>query len=151
VLARHLRYVERTSRRLARATFMAMARHQAALERKQALLGRIVDIGAELYAISAACSRAALLDGAASGDAATDLADLFCVSARQRIGRLFHELRHKADRLHYRRAQQVLDDRFVWLEEGILDLYARGPLVGTPPDGAAKESERQDLAGPRSA
>ena len=42
-LAGHLRYVERTSRKLARATFYGMARWQGKLERKQSFLGRIVD------------------------------------------------------------------------------------------------------------
>ena len=57
-LAPHLRYVERTSRKLARETFYAMARWQGKLERKQGFLGRIVDIGAELFAMSAVCVRA---------------------------------------------------------------------------------------------
>ena len=59
-LAAHLRYVERASRKLARATFYGMARWQGRLERKQGFLGRIVDIGAELFAMSAACVRAQL-------------------------------------------------------------------------------------------
>ena len=59
-LAVHLRYVERASRKLARATFYGMARWQGRLEHKQGFLGRIVDIGAELFAMSAACVRAQL-------------------------------------------------------------------------------------------
>ncbi|HEY8293759.1 MAG TPA: acyl-CoA dehydrogenase family protein, partial [Micrococcaceae bacterium] len=49
-LAKHLRYVERESRKLARQTFYGMGRWQGRLEYKQAFLGRIVDIGAELFA-----------------------------------------------------------------------------------------------------
>src|SRR5438034_752242 len=64
-LAAHLRYVERASRKLARVTFYAMARWQGRLERKQGFLGRIVDIGAELFAISAVCVRARSDTGAA--------------------------------------------------------------------------------------
>ncbi|CAM5267886.1 hypothetical protein SVIOM74S_04972 [Streptomyces violarus] len=58
---RHLRYVERTSRKLARSTFYAMSRWQGRMESKQGFLGRIVDIGAELFAMSATCVRAELL------------------------------------------------------------------------------------------
>ena len=57
-LARHLRFVERASRKLARSTFYGMARWQGRLERKQGFLARIVDIGAELFAMSASCVRA---------------------------------------------------------------------------------------------
>ena len=60
-LAKQLRFVERSSRRLARQTFYGMGRWQAKLEYKQAFLGRIVDIGAELFAMAACCSRAEML------------------------------------------------------------------------------------------
>src|SRR6185295_9341831 len=53
-LAGHLRLVERSSRKLARSIFYAMGRWQAGLEKRQAVLGRVVDIGAELFAMSAA-------------------------------------------------------------------------------------------------
>ncbi len=54
----HVRHIERASRKLARSTFYAMARWQGKLERKQSFLGRVVDIGAELFAMSAsACAR----------------------------------------------------------------------------------------------
>src|SRR5690349_753289 len=50
-LAKHLRYVERSARRLARQTFYGMARWQGGMEQHQRYLARLVDIGAELYAI----------------------------------------------------------------------------------------------------
>src|SRR5437667_5403201 len=58
VLRRHLRYATRTARKLARKLFQAMLVHGPKLERQQVLLGRFVDIGAELFAVTAACARA---------------------------------------------------------------------------------------------
>ncbi len=66
-LAQHLRYVERASRKLARETFYGMARWQGRLERRQGFLGRLIDIGAELFAMSAVCVRAQL-DAAEDGE-----------------------------------------------------------------------------------
>jgi len=57
-LAPHLRYAERTTRRLGRAILHAMVRFGPKLERRQMVLFRAVDIGAELFAMSAACVRA---------------------------------------------------------------------------------------------
>src|SRR5699024_1117653 len=90
-LARHLRYVERSSRALARRTFAAMARWQAGLEQKQALLGRVVDIGAELFAMAAVCTRAEALRLAdpTVGASAYGLADAFCAQSRVRVDELF--------------------------------------------------------------
>src|SRR5262250_339035 len=96
-LAQHLRYVERASRKLARVTFYGMARWQGRLERKQGFLGRIVDIGAELFAMSAVCVRAhddptaGLTDGASDqgAETAAELASAFCVQARSRVEELF--------------------------------------------------------------
>src|SRR3712207_2463187 len=88
-LAEHLRYVERHSRKLARSTFYAMGRYRARLEHKGRLLGRIVDIGAELYAIACACVYADTLARERPGrrQEAFELADLFCGQARRPIGR----------------------------------------------------------------
>src|SRR3954453_12491402 len=122
-LATHLRYAERSSRRLARSTFYAMGRWQAKLEQRQAFLGRIVDIGAELFAISAAVVYADTIARETPGraDSARELADLFCAQARQRADGLFHDLWSNADDQGYTTAMNLLDGRYTWLEEGVAD------------------------------
>jgi alkylation response protein AidB-like acyl-CoA dehydrogenase len=122
VLAPHLRFAERSSRKLARSTFYAMARWQGRLERKQGFLGRIVDIGSELYAMSAACVRARMLvDDGHDGDGAVELADLFCRGAQRRVQRHFRALWRNDDRRNYDAAQRVLEGRYVWAEAGVID------------------------------
>ncbi|GHF07356.1 putative acyl-CoA dehydrogenase FadE10 [Amycolatopsis deserti] len=129
-LAPHLRYIERTARKLARSTFYGMARWQAGLEKRQGFLGRIVDIGAELFAMSAACVRAEMQreDDVREGEAAYELADVFCRQARVRIEVLFEGLWRNTDDADRRLTDRVLDGAYTWLEEGVLD-----PSEGTGP------------------
>ncbi|WP_164702189.1 acyl-CoA dehydrogenase family protein [Modestobacter sp. KNN46-3] len=140
-LARHLRYVERHSRKLARSTFYAMGRHRARLEQKGHLLGRIVDIGAELYAMSCACVYADTIgsEQPARRQEAAELADLFCRQARRRADRLFAELWDNDDRDQYRAAQHVLSGRYAWFEEDVLDPAGDGPMMPTHEPPAAEQ------------
>jgi alkylation response protein AidB-like acyl-CoA dehydrogenase len=135
-LGAHLRYVERTSRRLARSTFYAMSRWQGKLEHKQRFLGRIVDIGAELFAMTAACVRA---QRDRADESALGLADAFCRQARVRADRLFDELWRNSDDTDRSLAHDVLDGRYTWLEEGILDPSIEGPWIAQ--DGGAVKSD----------
>src|SRR4051794_22089451 len=130
-LATHLRYVERHSRKLARSTFYAMARYQARLERKGQLLGRIVDIGAELYAMACACVYADTIarEDPDRRESVFELADLFCRQARRRADRLFAELWANDDDAQYRVAQQVLAGRYEWFEQDVLDPAGEGPMA----------------------
>src|SRR5437899_10307769 len=57
-LQRHVDYAARTSKRLARGLFHAMARFGPKLDREQLLLARVVGIATELFAIIATCSLA---------------------------------------------------------------------------------------------
>src|SRR5712664_1038930 len=57
-LQRHVDYSARTSKKLARGLFHAMARFGPKLDREQLLLSRFVGIATELFAISATCSYA---------------------------------------------------------------------------------------------
>ena len=141
-LAGHLRYVERASRKLARATFYGMARWQGRLERKQGFLGRIVDIGAELFAMSAACVRAQLdaTDTSGTGRAAvaSELADLFCAQARMRAEELFGQLWSNTDAADSTLAEHVLAGRYSWLEDGIIDPSVPGPWIALAEPGPSK-------------
>jgi hypothetical protein len=120
-LARHLRFVERSSRRLARTLFHCMVRFGPKLEKKQAVLGRLVEIGAELLAISAACSRAhKLVRETPAQTGPRELADVFSRQARRRVEEKFRAIWHNDDDLTYKTARHVLDDHFLWLEEGIV-------------------------------
>ena len=100
----HLRFAARASRRLARTLFHAMLRFGPKLEKQQLLLGRFVDIGTELFAMAATCSRAQAL----RTTEALDVADYFCRTARLKIDDLFRHIRHNEDRRGYRLAQRLL-------------------------------------------
>jgi alkylation response protein AidB-like acyl-CoA dehydrogenase len=131
-LAGEMRFVERASRKLARSTFYGMARWQAGTEAHGAFLGRIVDIGAELFAMSAAVvyAQTAMADHPERAAETQELAAAFCSQAQHRTERLFHELWTNADEANHRLALDVLSGRHTWLEAGILDPSAGdGPMV----------------------
>jgi alkylation response protein AidB-like acyl-CoA dehydrogenase len=123
-LAGHVRFVERASRRLARALFHAMVRFGPRLEHRQSVLFRLVDVGAELFAMAATCARARWLleRDRTAGAAAVRVADVFCRQARGRIRAKFRRLWRNEDVPTYRMAQEVLKDEHLWLEKGIVEL-----------------------------
>ena len=128
-LAKHLRYVERTSRKMARHTFYGMGRWQANLEYRQVFLARVVDIGAELYAMAAACSRVEMLRADTGyGETAYALAETFCQQARVRIKTHLATLWDNSDAADRKLSKRLLDGELMWLEEGVVD-----PSEGTGP------------------
>ncbi|MET9363987.1 acyl-CoA dehydrogenase family protein [Streptomyces sp. NPDC006632] len=129
-LAQHLRYAERSARKLARSTFYAMSRWQGRMETKQGFLGRIVDIGAELFAMSAACVRAEHLRAAGeNGREAVQLADTFCRQSRIRVEELFTRLWSNTDDLDRKVVDEVLAGAYTWLEQGVIDPSGDGPWI----------------------
>jgi len=119
-LAPHLRFVDRASRKLARTLFHCMVRFGPKLEKRQAVLGRLVEIGAELLAISAACSRAqAMIQRDPANRGPVELADLFSRQARRRIEDRFAAVFDNDDVAAYAVAQQVIQGQPAWLEQGM--------------------------------
>ncbi len=144
-LAKHLRYVNRASRKLARSVFYAMIRFGAGLERRQAVLGRAVDIGSDLFVMTVACVKArTLVEQTPSDRTPVELADVFCRHAKRRIQRNFRSLFSNDDPVTYKTAMGVMDGRYQWLEEGILD-FANGatPQEATAGPGPAEPVVRE--------
>lgn len=139
-LAKQLRFVERSSRKLARQTFYGMGRWQARLEHKQAFLGRIVDIGAELYAMAACCSRAEMMLHTAPERAAGayELAEAYCEQARVRVEEYFDQLWRNTDDGDHSLSRKVLAGEYTWLEAGVLDQSeGTGPWIADAAPGAS--------------
>lgn len=118
-LATHVRFIARTARKLGRTLFHAMVRFGPGLEKRQMVLFRAVDIGAELYAMSAVCTRAQMLATKHGQKEAIDLADAFCRESRDRVAQLFGALYGPHDKAMYRLAVDVLEGKQAWLERGI--------------------------------
>jgi hypothetical protein len=121
-----------------------MARWQAALEQKQGFLGRIVDIGAELFAMAATCVRAEAqrVDDPTRGKQAYELAEAFCQQATLRVEALFDALWANTDSTDAALARDVLKGRYTWLEEGIVDQSeGTGPWIAHWEAGASTESD----------
>ena len=120
-LATHVRFAERKARKLSRTLFHCMIRFGPKLEKRQMVLGRLVEIGAELLAITAACARArAELARDPSNQGPVELADLFCRQARRRVHDKFEDVFFNDDARAYRVAQKVLKGAHAWLERGIV-------------------------------
>jgi alkylation response protein AidB-like acyl-CoA dehydrogenase len=120
-LAKHLRFANRAAGRLARSIFYAMIRFGPGLERKQAVLGRIVEIGAELFVMVATIVNAkALVKKNPADRSPYQLAGVFCLHARARIRERFKHLFFNDDVATYDIAQDAMKGSFEWLEEGLL-------------------------------
>jgi len=121
-LRSHLHELEQDTRRLGRDLFHMIIRYRQGLQRRQLVLGRLVDCGAELFAIGAVLSRAASPAAPAESIA---LAELFCRQARRRIAALRRDLYANDDLENYRFARTLLDGRFAWLTDNIVSSWRR--------------------------
>ena len=120
-----------------------MARWQGRLERKQGFLGRIVDIGAELFAISA--------DLRPGGDGLDrwrrDRARRDRVRARRpvlhpgpaaRRGTVRPAVEQQRCRRLGQLAKRILAGSYTWLEDGVIDPSIPGPWIAAVELGPSK-------------
>lgn len=118
---KHMCYASHTAHRLARELFHAMMIYQQKLERRQLILARLVNIGTDLFSISATCSLAVSRCQKDPNDNSAELADLFSRQARARIEKQFRSLYSNSDQFAYKIARDTLEGKHAWLETGIID------------------------------
>lgn len=107
-----MRHVEAMSRKLARRLFYAMVMNGPSLEKKQVLLGRFVDIGAELFVTAATLAYASTkcaesTTSSKEVDHLVRLARFFAKTSRAKVRALFHDTLENADRDAERLAWEI--------------------------------------------
>ena len=122
-----LEYVEKTSRKLARAGLYAMARYGAALEQRQALVSRLALIGTELYVLAATAMHTERVVGPGRRVQAERLGRQAATDARRRIDGYFQALWDNSDDETTALGSVVLNRGYDWLSEGsvIVDWWGR--------------------------
>jgi alkylation response protein AidB-like acyl-CoA dehydrogenase len=120
-LQKYFTFVEKQAHHLAGEIFVAMAKYKQKLERKQMLLGRLMEIGTDLFAMAAVCSYAlSLAKKPEIGDSAIELADHFCQMAKRRIDERFVSITQNDDHSANALAKKTLEKSYQWLEKGII-------------------------------
>ena len=112
---KHMRYVRKTSKKLARTLFHKMVIIGPSLEKKQVLLARFCDIGTDLFMISASCSYChhKLESG---DDEVLAIFDDAVLLAKQRIKHAFNGIKQNPDTHGQLIADAVQQNDLAWLE-----------------------------------
>ncbi len=120
-LAEHFARVASLGRKMARTLFHQMVKFGPKLEKRQVLLGRLADIGADLFAIAASCvyAQKLLADGEPEAKVCA-LVDDFAAQAQARIAQNFRGVAENSDQPGYELAQQIVAGEHLWLERGIV-------------------------------
>jgi len=145
-LAKHMRFIERTSRKLGRTLFHQMIRFGPKLERRQMILGRLVEVGTELFAMATAVTKVVELEKQNPEEKGPrELADLFCRESRIRIHQYFQGVCWNTDVAESKVAAKVLDHQFEWLEKGIMVDDGEGFKGKFGPPNTTEERRRYDV------
>ncbi len=115
------RYVERTSRRLAKAIFWAMVRHGQALRDDQGRQNRIEMVAEDLLVMTTATLQAVSSSDAAGGPSKWRLIELIAREARARIDRAIREIRgSNHDQTVATIGKEAAEGTYGWLSDGIM-------------------------------
>ena len=116
----HLSFAAKNCKKLARRLFHTMASYGPKLEYEQLILANFVDIGVDLFVMSASLAYAeSLLAGNPDDSTPNELADLFCKNARQRIAASFKAVRKNHNKTFNRVARTMMDGDLAWMETDV--------------------------------
>lgn len=119
-LGTHMSFVEVKAHELARKLFRTMAIYGPALEKKQMLLSRFVEVGTELFAISCTCAYAQKQYEKTKDKGVLELADHFSVLARRRVQEQLRAIRNNDDDESNALSEKVMKGKYTFMEEGII-------------------------------
>ncbi len=119
--SRHLRFINRSTKKLAREIFYGMIIYGPGLQNKQSFLFKIVDIAVELYTMAVCLAKARKFQTLGNNEA-MDMANLYCQNSTTKVKNLFRDLWCNNDNAKYSMAKRIEDDEFLWLEEGIIEM-----------------------------
>ncbi len=117
---KHLIYVERASRRLARAILYILAIHRERLQDEQGRQNRIEAVGEDLLIIAATTLHADSLFRAEGEERVWDLADEVFQTAKKRVDRIIPEIIHNHDKRTARVGRHAFHGEYPFLNRGII-------------------------------
>jgi alkylation response protein AidB-like acyl-CoA dehydrogenase len=117
-LRKYLRYVSRTSKKLSRKLFHSMAIYGPGLDKQHKLLGRLTEIGTELFVISACAIRidSMIKDNPEKKAEYLELMDVVFNESKIRIKNNFYSMSNNNDKKNYSFAKKILGGTFKFLE-----------------------------------
>ncbi|MCG8700041.1 MAG: hypothetical protein MI922_18440, partial [Bacteroidales bacterium] len=118
---KHLRFIRRTSRVMARSLFHKVMAYQMRLQDEQIILAHFVDIATLLFAMGASLARTEkALYKSGNPHELQELTDLFCKETRKEIKQHFKSLKTDNRNGIARISKNMLAGKYSWMENGIL-------------------------------
>ena len=117
-MGKYLRFVAKTSKKLSRKLFHSMLRYGPALDKQQMLLGRLTEIGTELFVISACAIRidSMIKDNPENTSEYLELMDVVFSESKIKIKNNFSGMSNNNDKKNYSFAKKILGGTFKFLE-----------------------------------
>lgn len=116
-LKHQLKYVRKISKKLARALFHSMLKYGPKLDKQQLLLGRLAEIGTELFVITATAMRTSTrIKQHGDNENLIPLTECIFNRSKNKIDMIFTDLKNNNDKNNYRLSKDILGEQYNYLE-----------------------------------